>query len=381
MSLRESFGVSFLTAFTFLAAPSAHTALPEGRPADASVSPQESDAVDYDRVEAVLETSRGLIVIEFFHDDAPKHVEHFVKQIREGNYDGTTFHRLFKYGLVQGGDPLTKNPRAKAQYGTGGLNQEIPDEVNKNKHVTGAVSAALAQDRANPAEVKPNSSGTQFFIVVSPQPQLDSKFTVFGHVVEGMDVGADISTAATGASNMASDRIEIKKASIRERTPTVEQMKAMSAVIETSLGSIKIELLADSAPLTARAFVRYAKSGMYDGTSFYRVSQKYYMETGNLADWPQDSPNRNRFFSLWPTPFEKSDVKHVRGTVSMRQIEAGSLKWYFFIISQDNPALDGKHVPFARVIEGLEVIDRIAAAEVDGDKPKERISIKRISVQ
>jgi peptidyl-prolyl cis-trans isomerase B (cyclophilin B) len=180
---------------------------------------------------------------------------------------------------------------------------------------------------------------------------------------------------------MATDRLEIKKVTIRERAPSVEQMKAMSVLIETSAGSIKLQLLPETAPTTVRSYVRNVKAGLYDGTSFYRVSQKYYMEAGNLGDWPQDSSNRKRFFSLWPTPFEKSDVKHVRGTVSMRQIEPGSLKWYFFVISQDNPALDGRHVPFAKVVEGLDVVDKIAETEVDGDKPKQPIVIKRISVQ
>lgn len=371
-----------LMAVVLCVVPFVGNALPDSRTASIVLtSAVQSDPVDYNKIEAVMDTSRGEIVIEFFHTDAPRHVEYFVKQAREGAYNGTTFHRLFKYGLIQGGDPLTKDPRAKAQYGTGGLNLNIPDEVNKNRHVTGAVSAALAQDRANPNEVKPGSSGAQFFIVVAPQPQLDSKFTVFGRVVEGMNVAADISTAPTaGSSNMASERLEIKKITIREKTPTVEQMKAMSALIETSLGNIKLQLLADIAPTTVRAFVRYVKSGLYDGTSFFRVSQKYYMEAGNLADWPQDSPNRKRFFSLWPTPFEKSDVKHVRGTVSMRQVEPGSLKWYFFMISQDNSALDGRHVPFAKVVEGLDVADKIAEVEVDGDKPKQPITIKKISI-
>src|SRR5258706_10364260 len=98
---------------------------------------------EYDNLEAIVGTARGNIVIEFFPKDAPKHVEYFVKQARAGAYDGTLFHRMFKNGLIQGGDPLTKNPAARARYGTGGLNASLPDEVNKNKHIGGAVSAAM----------------------------------------------------------------------------------------------------------------------------------------------------------------------------------------------------------------------------------------------
>lgn len=339
---------------------------------------------ELDNIEAVLDTSNGQIVIELFPKDAPRHVEYFVKNARARAYDGTTFHQLVKYGLIQGGDPLSKNPRERARYGTGGLNAGLPDEVNKNKHISGAVSSVLAAVRAGSNDVKPGTSGAQFFIVLNAGPaqaNLDSTFTVFGRVVEGMDVASNISTSPASAAGVAAERIEIKKVTIREKTPTLDQMKAMRATVETSLGNVKLQLLPEFAPTTSRAFVRYARSGMYDGTSFFRVSQNYFMEVGYLGDWPQDSPNRKRQFALWPVPAEKSDLKQERGMVSMRQAQDGTTSWYFFILSKDNPALDGKHVAFAKVIEGLDIVDKIADAEVDGDKPKQRIEIKKITVQ
>ncbi|HSB10422.1 MAG TPA: peptidylprolyl isomerase [Blastocatellia bacterium] len=339
---------------------------------------------DYDNLEAVLDTSSGQIVIELFGKEAPRHVAYFVKSAREGAYDGTTFHRLVKYALIQGGDPLSKNPRDRARYGTGGLSVGLPDEVNKNKHIPGAVSSVLQAVRPGSTDVKPGTSGAQFFIVLNAgtaQANLDSTFTVFGRVVEGMDVATSISTSAATAAGMANDRIEIKKITIREKTPTIEQMKAMHATIETSMGNIKLQLLPESAPKAARAFVRHARSGLYDGVTFFRVSQSYFMEAGYLETWPQDSPNRKRIFSLWPEPAEKSAVKQERGTVSARQADDGTTGWYFFIISKDNPALDGKHVPFAKVVEGLDALDKIAESEVEGDKPKQRIEIKKITVQ
>ncbi len=346
--------------------------------------PQAAGSGDYDNIEAVLDTSNGQIVIEFFPKDAPRHVEYFVKNARAGAYDGTTFHRLVKYGLIQGGDPLSKNPRDRARYGTGGLNAGLADEVNKNKHLPGAVSSVLAAVRAGSTDVKPGTSGSQFFLVLNAGPaqaNLDSTFTVFGRVVEGMDAASNISTSAASSAGVAADRIEIKKVTVREKTPTRDQMKAISATIETSIGAVKLQLLPEAAPNTARAFVRYARAGLYEGTTFFRVSQNYFLEVGYLGDWPQDSANRKRQYSLWPIPAEKSDVKQERGTVSMRQGADGTTSWYFFVISKDNPALDGKHVPFAKVIEGLDVIDKIADAEVDGDKPKQRIEIKKITVQ
>jgi peptidyl-prolyl cis-trans isomerase B (cyclophilin B) len=120
---------------------------------------------------------------------------------------------------------------------------------------------------------------------------------------------------------------------------------------------------------------------MYDGTTFFRVSQGYYTEAGYLDAWPQDSPNRKRFFSLWPTRFEKNDIKQVRGTVSMRQVQDGITSYYFIIISKDNPALDGKHVAFAKVVEGLDTLDKIAEAEAENNQPKQRIEIRKITIQ
>lgn len=346
--------------------------------------PPSQTSGEYDNLEAVLDTSSGQIIFEFFPKDAPRHVESFVKNARDGAYDGTTFHRLVKYALIQGGDPLSKNPRDRARYGTGGLNAGIPDEMNKNKHISGAVSAVLQSVRAGSNDVKPGSSGAQFFIVLNAstaKANLDSTFTVFGHVVEGMDVVYSISASPASAVGIATDRIEIKRVTIREKTPTVEQMKVMRIAIETSLGNIKLQLLPE-APNTVRAFVRNAKSHLYEGTTFFRVSQGYFLDAGSLSDWPQESPNRkNRIFSLWPLALEKNDVKQERGTVSMRVAPDGTTGWYFFITSKDNPALDGKHVAFAKVIEGLDVVDKIAAAEVEGDKPKQRIEIKKITLQ
>lgn len=342
-----------------------------------------ADKSEYDDLEAVLETSQGRIVIEFLHADAPKHVEYFVKLAREGAYDGTTFHRLVKYGLIQGGDPLSKNPRDKLRYGTGGLNAGLPDEV-KGKHMSGAVSSVLAAVSGGSIEVKQGTSGQQFFIVLNAGPaqaNLDSKFSVFGRVVEGMDVAAAISSASATPVGMAAERIAITKVTIRQKTPTVDQMKVMKAAIETSLGTVTLQLLPEAVPNATRNFVRYARSGFYDGTTFFRVSQKYFLEAGYPGDWPQDSPNRKRIFSMWPIPFEKNEVKQIRGTVSIRQSQDGTAGFFFFALATDNPALDGKHAPFAKVVEGLDALDKIAAAEVEGDKPRQRIEIKKITIQ
>ena len=338
---------------------------------------------DYGALEGVIDTSHGQIVIEFLPNEAPRHVEYFIKQAREGAFDGTAFHQIVKFALIQGGDPLSRNARDKARFGTGGLNAGLPDEV-KAKHLPGAVSAVLQAVAIGSTDVKSGTSGQQFFIVLNAgtaQERLNAKFSVFAHVVEGMDVAAAISSAPATPAGVANERIIINKVTIREKKPSVDEMKAMKVAMETSLGTIKLQLMPESAPNTTRSFVRYVKSGMYDGTTFYRVSQKYFMEVGYLGDWPADSPNRKRIFATWPVAFEKNDVKNVRGTVSMRQTPVGFSSWYFFVISKDNPALDGLHTPFAKVTEGLDVLEKIQDVEVDGDKPKQRIEVKKITIQ
>src|SRR5215471_6708188 len=116
-------------------------------------------------LQAVIDTTAGQIILEFYPDEAPNHVASFVKLSREGFYDGTTFFRLIKYAIVQAGDPLTKSAANRARYGTGGLNR-LKAEFNDHKNVRGAVAAVRV-----PGQV--NSAGTQFFIDVTDQPQLD----------------------------------------------------------------------------------------------------------------------------------------------------------------------------------------------------------------
>ena len=128
--------------------------------------------------QAVIETAAGTIVLDLLGEQAPNHVALFIKTAREGGYDGTLFHRVIKHGIIQGGDPLSKDPAARERYGTGGLNRLKP-EPNPEKHTRGAVSAVLVPN-------KPDSAGTQFFICIADQPALDGQYTVFARVVDGI---------------------------------------------------------------------------------------------------------------------------------------------------------------------------------------------------
>ncbi|MBP1602154.1 MAG: peptidyl-prolyl cis-trans isomerase, cyclophilin type, partial [Acidobacteria bacterium] len=122
--------------------------------------------------QAVVTTSEGTFVLSFYPDKAPRHVQLFLKLAAEGAYDGTLFHRVIRWGIIQGGDPLTKDASKRPVWGTGGLNK-LPSEPSDLKHTRGAVSSVLLPG-------KPDSGGDQFFICVTPQPSLDGNFSVFG---------------------------------------------------------------------------------------------------------------------------------------------------------------------------------------------------------
>jgi peptidyl-prolyl cis-trans isomerase B (cyclophilin B) len=135
-----------------------------------------------------LTTSEGVIVIKLDAVAAPKHAENFKKLVKDGFYDGTTFHRVIPGFMIQGGDPLSKDQAKRAEHGTGGPGYTIPAEIGK-KHKRGSLAAARQGDQVNP---KRESSGSQFYICVVDTAFLDGQYTVFGEVIEGMDVADKI---------------------------------------------------------------------------------------------------------------------------------------------------------------------------------------------
>ena len=129
---------------------------------------------------AVIKTTEGEMVLEFWPDVAPKTVANFKKLAKEGFYDGTCFHRIIKGFMIQGGDPLTKDPTKEARWGTGDPGYKIDAEFSKRKHERGVISMARSQD--------PNSAGSQFFICHGAAPFLDGQYTAFGKLIRGDDV-------------------------------------------------------------------------------------------------------------------------------------------------------------------------------------------------
>ena len=133
---------------------------------------------------AVIKTNEGEMVVQFWTDGAPNTIENFKKLARQGFYDGTTFHRIVKGFMIQGGDPNSKDPAKESTYGQGGPGYKIKAEFNNHSHDRGVISMARSSE--------PDSAGSQFFICLAPVPRLDGQYTTFGKLIKGSDVLAKI---------------------------------------------------------------------------------------------------------------------------------------------------------------------------------------------
>lgn len=143
---------------------------------------------------AVITTNKGVMRLEFYPEVAPGHVENFVKLASDGFYDGVKWHRIIAGFVVQAGDPLTRDVTADVvqrvaegrqqpgdpKIGSGGPGYQIPAEFNSRPHLRGTLAMARSD--------LPDSAGSQFYICLAPQPGLDGQYTVFGGVIEGLEV-------------------------------------------------------------------------------------------------------------------------------------------------------------------------------------------------
>ncbi len=160
---------------------------------------------------AVIKTNKGTMVAEFWPDVAPGTVANFVKLAKSGFYNGTAFHRIIPGFMIQGGDPLTKDPAKEALWGTGDPGYKIKAEFNDRKHERGVLSMARSAD--------PDSAGSQFFLMLGDAPHLDGKYTAFGKLIKGDDVLAKIAetpttSAPNGEPSKPTERVEIQSIEI-----------------------------------------------------------------------------------------------------------------------------------------------------------------------
>ena len=143
---------------------------------------------------AVIKTSEGEMVVEFWTDAAPATIENFKKLARAGFYDGTIFHRIVKNFMIQGGDPNSKDPKKERMYGQGDPGYKIKAEFNDHSHARGVLSMARNPD--------PDSAGSQFFICLAPVRRLDGQYTTFGKLIKGDEVLGKIGEIETEDNGM-----------------------------------------------------------------------------------------------------------------------------------------------------------------------------------
>jgi cyclophilin family peptidyl-prolyl cis-trans isomerase len=329
--------------------------------------------------QAVVDTSAGTFVLDLDPTAAPNQTAYFMKLAVEAAYDGTTFHRAVKYGMVQGGDPLTKDPAKRALYGTGGQNM-VKAEARAPKMTRGSVAAVLVPG-------KPDSAGAQFFIVLADQPALDNQYTVFAHVSDGIEVLQKISEMPVDDKGAATERVEIRHVAIRDTPPepfvteSASELGAYRAVLDSSAGPITIEFFVDKAPNTVRQFMRLAAAGVYNGMAFHRVAPGFVIQTGALSSRtaPLTAKQQALVHNLAP---EFNDTKHVKGIVSMARGDApDSATTSFFICLGPSAPLDGVYTAFGRVVDGIAAVDAIEASPRTGETPNTRIDLKGVRVE
>ncbi len=332
--------------------------------------------------QVVVETTVGSFVIDLLPDVAPNHVGLVMQQVADGGFDGTSFHGMVARGIIQGGDPFSKDPARRDEYGRGGLGLVVA-EPSDEQHTAGTVSAVGV-----PGD--PNSDGTQFLITVVPQPGLDGHHTIWGRIAEGLPVVTRISETPIDADGKAMERVEIIAATLRDWAPppppaftteTAEELSVYRAVLETDVGPIMIQLFADLAPGHVRNFLRLADAGVYDGMAFHRVAPGFVVQTGFIPsrEAPLSEEQRALVGTLAP---EFSDTAHVKGIVSMaRGDDEESASTSFFIVVGDATELDGVYTAFGRVIGGMDAVDQIATAPVEGETPTMRIPLHRVRLE
>jgi peptidyl-prolyl cis-trans isomerase B (cyclophilin B) len=177
----------------------------------ASVNAEEQKPMNSANEVAVIKTSEGEMVAEFWPEVAPNTVENFKKLARAGFYDGTAFHRIVKGFMIQGGDPLTKDPAKESRYGTGDPGYKIKAEFNDRSHERGVLSMARSSN--------PDSAGSQFFICLANVSRLDHQYTTFGKLIKGDDVlgkigDTEVTTSDSGERSKPTKRVTVESIKI-----------------------------------------------------------------------------------------------------------------------------------------------------------------------
>jgi cyclophilin family peptidyl-prolyl cis-trans isomerase len=327
---------------------------------------------------ATLTTERGEIKIELFADRVPVTVNNFIFLAEEGYYDGTTFHRVLPNFMAQGGDI--------SGTGGGGPGYEFEDEFNPTLTFDDQGYLAMANGG-------PNTNGSQFFITFAPTPHLNGLHTIFGKVVEGMDVVLSLTLRDPGQSpDFEGDILEevtievisesllppppptpipvvpvpesgrpLADLDIFERENLYTGIPAMiidvSAVYEahvtTNKGEFTILLDPIAAPESVNNFVVLAELGYYDGFPINFADQEQFLLTGS----PFGDPSSDIGYIV---PSE-TGLENKAAAVGFwfRQDRFGSSGSQFYVLYTDQPMLDDVFTVFGEVVEGMEVVETL----------------------
>jgi peptidylprolyl isomerase/peptidyl-prolyl cis-trans isomerase B (cyclophilin B) len=326
---------------------------------------------------ATLVTEKGDIVVELFDDRVPETVNNFVFLAREGFYDNTTFHRVLPDFMAQGGDPTGT--------GMGGPGYTFEDEFHPE----------LSHDRVGTlsmANSGPNTNGSQFFITYGPTTWLDDRHTVFGRVIDGLDVLPSLSPrdpqqGPAGPGDLI-ETVTITETDepIESEIPAPAEMEVPEeptarlnlsprppemdidtdavyvATIETEKGEIVVDLNAATAPQTVNNFVFLARQGFYNGLVFHRVEPGFVIQGGDPTGTGQGGPGY-----VLPAEIE---LTHGEGAIAMarlpdqgnpRRMSSGS---QFYITLDETSQLDGGYTVFGQVTEGMDVVQRVEVGDI-----------------
>jgi len=337
----------------------------------------------------ILETSYGNITIDCFENIAPQHVKNFKNLATSKFYDSTYFHRVIPGFVVQGGDPNTKGGGNRENAGMGQPGQPtVPAEISHLNHKRGILSMARKGNDLN-------SGTSQFFICVADVPHLDGQYSIFGKVIEGMDVVDKIVAAPRDGKDNPLESIFIIKAYTKKLPlpepeeniiPEKEQCNTDEiAVLETSLGVIKFGFYDNIAPKHTKQIKTLISEGFYNGTTFHRVIPDFMIQGGDPNSKSLDKSTHGMGNSQLPNiPAEfSSKLRHNRGTVAAaRSNDPNSANSQFFINVKNNFFLDNQYTVFGEVLEGMDVADKIVNVPRDErDNPNERVVIIKAYLQ
>jgi cyclophilin family peptidyl-prolyl cis-trans isomerase len=254
----------------------------------------------------------------------------------------------------------------------------VPTELNNIKHRRGVVSSFRIV-------TKPDSDGSQFFIVLSPQPGMDGKYSAFGSITEGIETVEKISMMPANDKGFAEKPVRIVSVRIEKRKPAPfldarPNELHRTVTMKTTLGTIKIRMEPDWAVNHVRNFLMLTATGWYNGTEFHRIAKGFVVQ-GGIGETRSTGPEHPADRWVHNLMAEFSGVKHMRGSVSMaRTSDPNSASTSFFLVLAPSSSLDGQYSIFGHVVSGMEVLDAFEKEKVSGERPKRRLEIIEATV-